>query len=413
MSKENLVINAEVCDSRQINEDVYEGYKRIIINSEVLIASRRSREVLNRLGAVINSEAIVDVAEDEIVESRISNGKEVISKDSKPQNKVILLANGKVTIEPGTEDAMEQYVYMLINGSLYCPRSMKGYTDKMLINGSTVLYPEDAVMLDSKFVMDKFFPLRVKENEKYFIAKKLIIEDSVDADKLLEKNVRFETPCVVMRESKVEKLAGVFDITTKIMVIPENMTFIKGDVELSDDFFDKNGSRLYVDGDLKISTGFTKLDELEKLTVTGTLTVRESMYQKMKHVDIDADEVEYLFEGKSIVNSAKAKVDRALLVANEKGVRIVNCAVLSIDKDVEPELICDRLQIKNCAKVFCTEEQESAVHVVAKNVGMVGSNKPGEDGEASGGIMGMMGSVFDVVKQVANTSMINAEKHIM
>ena len=47
------------------------------------------------------------------------------------------------------------------------------------------------------------------------------------------------------------------------------------------------------------------------------------------------------------------------------------------------------------------------------HVGMVGSNKPGEDGEASGGIMGMMGSVFDVVKQVANTSLINAEKHIM
>ena len=116
---------------------------------------------------------------------------------------------------------------------------------------------------------------------------------------------------------------------------------------------------------------------------------------------------------KNIVNSAKAKVDRALLMANEKGVRVMNCAMLSIDKDVEPKLICDRLQIKNCAKVSCTEEQESAVHTVSKNVAMIGSNKPGEDGEESGGIMGMMGSVFDVVKQVANTSMINAEKHIM
>lgn len=114
-----------------------------------------------------------------------------------------------------------------------------------------------------------------------------------------------------------------------------------------------------------------------------------------------------------IVNSAKAKVDRALLMANEKGVRVMNCAMLSIDKDVEPKLICDRLQIKNCAKVSCTEEQESAVHTVSKNVAMIGSNKPGGDGEESGGIMGMMGSVFDVVKQVANTSMINAEKHIM
>ena len=50
---------------------------------------------------------------------------------------------------------------------------------------------------------------------------------------------------------------------------------------------------------------------------------------------------------------------------------------------------------------------------VAKNVAMVGSLKPGDNGGESGGIMGMMGSVFDVVKQVANTSMINAEKHIM
>ena len=108
-----------------MKEDVYEGYQRIIINAEVLIASPRSREILNKLGAVINSEAIVDVAEDEIVESRISNGKEVISKGSKPQNKVILLANGKVTIEPGSEEVMEQYVYMLVNGPLYCPRSMK------------------------------------------------------------------------------------------------------------------------------------------------------------------------------------------------------------------------------------------------------------------------------------------------
>ena len=110
MSKENLVINAEVCDSRQMKEDVYDGYKRIIINAEVLIASPRSREILNKLGAVINSEAIVDVAEDEIVESRISNGKEVISKGSKPQNKVILHANGKVTIEPGSEEVM--YIWL-------------------------------------------------------------------------------------------------------------------------------------------------------------------------------------------------------------------------------------------------------------------------------------------------------------
>jgi hypothetical protein len=102
----------------------------------------------------------------------------------------------------------------------------------------------------------------------------------------VEKNVRFETPCVVMRESKVEKLAGLFDISTKINVVPEDMTFVKGDTELNDALFDKCGSRLYVDGDLTVSTEFARLDKLEKLTVTGTLTVRESMYLEMKHVII-------------------------------------------------------------------------------------------------------------------------------
>lgn len=40
MSKENLVINAEVCDSRQMKEDVYEGYKRIIIMQKCLLPAQ-------------------------------------------------------------------------------------------------------------------------------------------------------------------------------------------------------------------------------------------------------------------------------------------------------------------------------------------------------------------------------------
>ena len=87
MFKENLIINSEICDARKIKEENYESYKKIIINSEILITSERSREILNSLGAIVNSDAIIDAAEDEVIDSRIVNGNEVISKGSVPKNK--------------------------------------------------------------------------------------------------------------------------------------------------------------------------------------------------------------------------------------------------------------------------------------------------------------------------------------
>ena len=99
MFKENLIINSEICDARKIKEENYESYKKIIINSEILITSERSREILNSLGAIVNSDAIIDAAEDEVIDSRIVNGNEVISKGPVPKNKVALLVNGNLEIE--------------------------------------------------------------------------------------------------------------------------------------------------------------------------------------------------------------------------------------------------------------------------------------------------------------------------
>lgn len=79
-----------------------------------------------------------------------------------------------------------------------------------------------------------------------------------------------------------------------------------------------------------------------------------------------------------------------------------NAAIIKIASDVPPALILDRLVIENCAKVACSEEQESAVAAISVNVAKIGES----GGEEFSGMM-------DGIKDLLSTKMINADKYIM
>ncbi|MBQ3652367.1 MAG: hypothetical protein II959_08005, partial [Clostridia bacterium] len=70
-----------------------------------------------------------------------------------------------------------------------------------------------------------------------------------------------------------------------------------------------------------------------------------------------------------------------------------------------PELILERLSISDCAKVFCTEEQEAAVSAVSKDVAMIGSCDEEEE------------SILDMVTGSLNLNpnlkVINAADYVM
>ena len=78
-------------------------------------------------------------------------------------------------------------------------------------------------------------------------------------------------------------------------------------------------------------------------------------------------------------------------------VLVRNTANVKIAEDVTSELILDRLVIQNCAKVFCSEEQESAIAVIAENVATIGEQGMEEISQAVGSL-----------KDLFSTRMINA-----
>ena len=79
---------------------------------------------------------------------------------------------------------------------------------------------------------------------------------------------------------------------------------------------------------------------------------------------------------------------------------VMDCAEVQIDPDVTLELISGKLSIRDCATVFCTEEQEAAVNSVCEDVANVGS-KEGENG------------LGGMIRDMINGSAINAADYVM
>ena len=102
------------------------------------------------------------------------------------------------------------------------------------------------------------------------------------------------------------------------------------------------------------------------------------------------------------------KVGAAVLGKYPKGVRVEDCAKVTLSEDLSAEDILEKLHIVDCAMVICTKEQEEAVNMIAEDVARIKvsgrDQKNGEDGEAHG----MNGSKPGKFK---DTQVINATEY--
>lgn len=406
LNKKNFLLNCEICDTRRMKEDDYSGFEKMLINAEIVIVNEASRSILNRLPVTINHESMVELPDDIEVELKTVNGSYEITGSTAVPEHTLLLVNGPLRVYPGTEAVLEKYEKISVNGSVRCPKSLEGYLSKMSVNGSVITYPDDCVILDKTFIMDKYFPLRAKEGSRYYVEKMVVIRDKkVDLAKLVQKHVQFVTKRLIVPECMVEDSSFLFDEQTDFVVVPEGMGLIYGDAVLDEQLVKKEGSKLYVYGSVKLDEN-CDMDSLgkslEKLIVKGTVTLRKSQEETFRKLDAEYERLEIVWEGKILENCPRVSVDRSLLEASPKGVFVRNAAIVKVAEDVTPELILDKLKIANCAMVSCREEQESAVAAVAENVAKIG-------GTGREDIKDAIGSFKDML----STKMINAENYVM
>lgn len=412
LEKKNLMLNCEVCDARKIKEEDYSSYEQIIVNAEVLLVSEESKSVLNRLPLTMNQENMIVLPKDLEVAVKVVNAGYKITASAGVQVHTVMIVNGPLEIAPGTEAVLQNYEFISVNGPVTCPQSCEGLVSKMEVNGPMTVYPDDCVMLDKVFVLDKYFPLRAKEVGKYYAEKAVMIRDeTVDAAKLVQKKVQFVTKCVVLPESMLEDALPLFDEQTELVVVPEGMRLVYGDCVLNEELVRKEGSRLFVYGNLKAdedADANALCAMLEKLIVKGTLKLKKEQKEVFRKLGAEYDKLEIIKNSRNMKNMLKVKLDKLLFDNSPEGIEISNVAKVVFAEDVTPEMILEKLHISNCAKVECSEAQESAVTAIAKNCAKIGSD-PEAEGEGNEG----MGGILSAIKELKDTKMINAESYVM
>ena len=405
-NQKNYLLNCDVCDTRKMKEEDYSGYEKMMINTDLVIVSPSSKSILNRLPLTLNHDCTMEFEDDAEIKVQAINGSYEITGTTAVHEHTLLSVNGDLTIYPGTEESLQKYERIHVNGSVTCPKSLEGCLTKLSANGSVSVYPDDCVILDDTFIVDKYFPLRAREGRKYYVKDMVIVQDkSADMEKLVQKNVQFITRQLIVPEEMAEACVELFDEKAEFTVTPAGMTLHYGDAVLNEQLVEKDGDCIYVYGNLTIpdNANLRALsDSITKLTVKGNVTLKKNQAEDFKKLNVEYSELTFKWEGRLIENKISVKIDKTLLESSPDKVLVQSTAAAKIAPDITPELILDRLVIENCAKVYCSEEQESAVAAVSQNIAAIVKESSKELSEMSGG--------FD---DLLSTKVINADSYIM
>lgn len=401
-----LVVNCDVCDARKVNEESLSGYSQIVLNTDLLLVDENSRAVLNRLPVVCNADAVLD-AEGEI-SIVTANGDYEISGGTLAGGKAVISVNGNLTVRPGTEKVMENILRICVNGSARYPESMAPFMDRLSVNGDVRCIPDGCIELKPVFVIDKYFPLRARQGGKYYAEQKVILADTdVDVEALAGKKVRFVTDYFLVREELAPQAVAMFDESVEMDVIPSDMAYIGDGARLNEALVLKYGKRLYIDGDLTLEDESENcFGMVEKLWVNGDVRLFKRQEEAFARVDAVYGKLVFV-KGRYVANQARMVVDTGTLEALPDGLEIGNCATLIVEKEVKPELIMEKLAVRNCARIFCSPEQRGALQLVCANVAKIEDGEMPEDGEHG------EGGSRDGTENAGNHRVVNTDSYIL
>lgn len=395
--KRNFVLDCEICDARKMREDRFKDYAGVRINTEFLLLNERSQKILDAYPIELHVENTILTEED--VDFQEQNGSFTIAKGTALPRPTWLCVNGNLEIEPGTEEILSSYVGILVNGSVTCPRSLMPRLTRLSVNGVTQVYSDGCIRLKKTAVLDRYFGLRVKPKARYYAAKKVVmLDDSLDVEALAAENISFETKKALVAERFVRAAVPMFDESTEFEVVADGCSYVPGDAVLDAAFIKKNGSRIYVDGSLRLEEGCTSLlPQIEKLYVNGDVELAGEQKDAFLEVDAVYRKLQEQ-KGDLILGQLKVTVDRAMFAAHPEGICLKGCVSVKIDEAVTPEQILERLHAVGCVEILCSEAQRSAVIAVSRGVTEIHTGTEKKTGETA---------------ERRNESRIRAEKYIL
>jgi hypothetical protein len=401
-----MMVNCAVCDMRSVSEETLKSYEQITVNAATVIVTPEKKDLINRYNVMMNAADVMEVPAGENVKVSSHNGAFELTADGAPREgeTTFLWVNGALTIGADALSAAQAFYLIKVNGTVTMPKSMSGKLSNLSVNGSTNVYPDGAILLKRNAEIDKTFLLRAKENALYWTARRLIFTDTaLDAGKLTEKGVRFASRSAIISESLAEAVVPMLSEDTEILIVPDGTKFFGFDARMNKRFLKKFGTKAYINGDLTVEDDAAEvLPAIEYLYVNGDVKLPEELVDAFEDAADHYDELVIMKKtGKVIEDHVRVTVDKTLLEKYPDGILVTDCAMVHVAKDVPSELILERLTIADCAKVFCTAEQEAAVGAVSKDVASIGGDESLKD------------AVTGALNPTSDFKVINASEYVM
>ena len=405
----NKVINAATCDAREVTEESLAGFDRITINAAVLIVGERSRELLNKYPVTMNVANVLEVPEGQNITVKSINGKAEIGPDTDGAG-VFLMVNGKLLVADGSAEAVKSYYKIMVNGKVLMPKSMEGQFANFQVNGKTEYYPDGASILKADAEIDDLFITRAANTLYYSSGNLFFLDTKLDTEALIQKGLRFAARKILISESLVDKLISQFDEGAEIVRVPDGTALIDDDLDLKPKTIRKYGAKLCVTGDVSIMDA-EALSTLEYLFADGKVRVAKELEEAFDGIESIYDELKIIDPEQGLLSDRPMlKVGAAVLRKYPHGVRIEDCAKVTLSEDLSPEDIMEKLRISDCAMVVCTKEQEEAVNVIAEDVAMIKISGQDQEDSEDGMVDGILSSFFGKLK---DSQVINAAEYKM
>ncbi len=406
-----MIVNCAMCDMRNVSEETLKNYEQIVVNAAAVLVTPETKALINRYNVMLNAGDVMEVPAGTNVKVSSHNGTYELTADAAPREGeiAILMINGALTIGADALAAAQAFYQIKVNGAVTMPKSMSGKLSNLSVNGSANVYPDGAILLRRNAEIDRTFPLRAKENAIYWAPRRLIFTDAaLNVEKLAEKGVQFASKSAIVAESLAETVVPMLSEDTDIQIVPDGTKFFGFDVRMNKRFLKKFGTKAYINGDLTVEPEAAEiLPEIEYLYVNGDVKLPAELVDAFENVVDHYDELVIVKKsGKVIEDNIRATVDKALLERYPDGVLVTDCVTVHLHTDIPNELILERLTIADCAKVFCTPEQEAAVSAVSKDVAMIG----GVDDDDDEGIAGLVTGALHLNPDV---KVVNASDYVM
>ena len=391
-----VIGNVNVLDLRRATAESVADIVRIG-NVNILLYSRATAPLIHKLN-LGNINVSAEVPE----EAQVATGQVIISREYFQERKqpVFLAVTGQVLVKPDVapEDVEKGLQGLVVVGQIVCPEPVLGMIQaktKQLV-GQSKAYPPGGRLITGSLVMDEAFLKGLDEASDLVILGSLRMPRAVSNDLLAQKLGKLHvTGGIRVHEENADAIqTHLSNGARKMTVIPAGYALVENPLVLDDAVLEAlPASKLFCleRVEVEAATSPDVLDErLAEIVVQDLLLcpagLRGVMSRKCNILETQTifyDGELWLVDGADELSASRFEylTGKATLVVT---------GVLTIDPELEPRVLADRLaKVHNQGVISCTREQRGAIQArLGLSEGVLEVEKEEEEGEDGTRLLG-------------------------